>query len=397
MGLLRRKGPAPGLALPHRRRAHVPAAELLAGAARRMARAAAAPAQGALRLIGGLRSVNVMSVEWIHAGERLRGVFQLAEPPGGWVERLGEKGLRIRSPAADFPTSTGSGSLPASPWTPFTPPMRKPERAWISICSGRPANWRSSSEPSARSWAFTAELPARPGFYEPEFEGEMSEIEPDIASDHRISRIILDPGHGGEDPGAISATTRKRTGTCAWPPGSGPRSSGRDSRSSGRCARMRAARPPSGPRRPRREGDLYLTCTSRAAAPRGPRGSRSSCKKRKPAPGKRGPGGLGRRLRAARRDQPGSGLAAPADPERAQRLAAARDPAGSDRHPRRHGHACPHARAGQSGQRGERAAWEDEPTREQRLRALAQALAGRASGEERKRHWWERAGSEERR
>jgi len=353
----------------------------------------------ALRLIGGLRSVNVMSVEWIHAGERLRGVFQLAEPLEGWVERLGEKGLRIRFAGgrlSDFDWERLPAGLPVDSL--YAADEEAGARLDLYL-QRAPGELRSSSEPSARRWAFTAELPARPGFYEPEFEGEMSEIEPESASDQRISRIILDPGHGGEDPGAISGDHAEKDWNLRLAAWLGPALeregfkviwTRREDAGRSTAERAQAANAA--------EGDLYLTLHFTRRGAQGPQGLEIILQEAET--GAQGSAGLEAwGAVSARHDETSLDLAsrlqqtlsARSDwPQLGIRREATATLEGMDM-------PALMLELGNLDSAAERAAWEDEPTREQRLRALARALAGRASGEERKRHWWERAGSGERR
>ncbi len=158
-----------------------------------------------LRLVGGLRSVNVLKVEWIYTGDRLRGVFQLSEPLAPELVRIGEKALRIRFPG---------GRLAPVDWDrlPGLAPVdslllgEEDGGASLTLYFRRPVEaLRSASDPAALTWALTADLPVSLGPIEPEFAGELAERLPAGAStERRLRRVILDPGHGGRDSGAVS-------------------------------------------------------------------------------------------------------------------------------------------------------------------------------------------------
>jgi len=158
-----------------------------------------------LRLVGGLRSVNVLSVEWVFSGERLRGVFQLAESLEPRLERVGESVLRLHFPG---------GRLAPFDWQRL--PARAPidslrleeaeAGAALTLYCRRPlGSLRSASDPVALTWALTAELPAAPGLIEPEFAGSLPERRAALpAPARRLKRVVLDPAHGGTDTGAVS-------------------------------------------------------------------------------------------------------------------------------------------------------------------------------------------------
>ncbi len=159
----------------------------------------------ALRLVGGLAAVNVRSVEWIYSGERLRGVFQLSEPLAPRLERVGDRVLRVRFPGgrlADFDWDRFPGRAPVDS-------LLEGEEEGVpnlTIHFRRPlGELRGVADPLGLTWAFTADLPAEPGVGEPEFERELADRLPGATtSARRLTRIILDPGHGGEDTGAVS-------------------------------------------------------------------------------------------------------------------------------------------------------------------------------------------------
>lgn len=158
-----------------------------------------------LRLVGGLRSVNVLSVEWVFSGERLRGVFQLAEALEPRLERVGDSVLRLHFPG---------GRLAPFDWQRL--PARAPidslrleeagEGAALTLYFRRPLkDLRSASDPVSLTWALTADLPAAPGLIEPEFAGALPERRAALpAQARRLKRIVLDPAHGGIDTGAVS-------------------------------------------------------------------------------------------------------------------------------------------------------------------------------------------------
>jgi N-acetylmuramoyl-L-alanine amidase len=159
----------------------------------------------ALRLVGGLLGVNVLKVEWIYAGDRLRGVFQLSEALAPELTRLGERTLRIHFPG---------GRLAPRDWDrlPGLAPVdsllvnEQDEGISLTLHFRRSIEAvRSAADPAALTWAFTADLPAAASSMQPEFAGELAERLPTgAASDRRLSRVILDPGHGGRDLGAVS-------------------------------------------------------------------------------------------------------------------------------------------------------------------------------------------------
>jgi len=158
-----------------------------------------------LRLVGGLLGVNVLNVEWIYSGERLRGVFQLSEPLAPELTRIGEKVLRIYFPG---------GRLAPRDWDrlPGLAPVdsllvsESGEGVSLMLYFRRPVDaLRNASDPVALTWALTADLPYDSGPMEPEFAGELAERLPEGAStERRLRTVILDPGHGGIDTGAVS-------------------------------------------------------------------------------------------------------------------------------------------------------------------------------------------------
>lgn len=167
----------------------------------------------ALRLVGGLRHVNVLKVEWIYAGDRLRGVFQLSEPLAPELERVDERTLRLRF---------GGGRLAPVDWDrlPGLAPVdslrieEEAEGAGVSLLLHfrRPlGELRSAADTAALTWAMTVDLPLAPGLVEPEFAGELAERLPDgELSDRSLSTVILDPGHGGPDSGAVSGSHEEK-------------------------------------------------------------------------------------------------------------------------------------------------------------------------------------------
>jgi len=168
----------------------------------------------ALRLIGGLRTVNVLGVEWIFHGERLRGVFQLSEPLAPSLERVGDSALRIRFP---------DGRLAAADWE--RAPARAPVDslraeqdaggATLTLWLRRPlGELRSAADPMALTWALTAELPAAPGLPPPDFERELADRLPGSADRERgLTRIVLDPAHGGGDTGCVAGGHQEKDWT----------------------------------------------------------------------------------------------------------------------------------------------------------------------------------------
>ena len=168
----------------------------------------------ALRLVGGLRSVNVLSVDWAYSGERLRGVFQLSEPLAPSLERAGETALRLRFP---------DGRLAPFDWERL--PGRAPVDSLRIVEDGggvslllyfrRPVSeLRSAFDATALTWAMSADSPETPGLVTPEFAGELPERLPDGAAPGRALRnIVLDPGHGGADNGAVSGSQTEKDWT----------------------------------------------------------------------------------------------------------------------------------------------------------------------------------------
>lgn len=159
----------------------------------------------ALRLVGGLLGVNVLKVEWVFTGDRLRGVFQMSEALAPELTRVGEKALRIHFPG---------GRLAPRDWDRL-PGLAPVDSLIVDEGNGGVGltlhfrrsveSLRSASDASALTWALTADLPASVDPLEPEFAGELAERLPEgAASDRRLRRIILDPGHGGHDSGAVS-------------------------------------------------------------------------------------------------------------------------------------------------------------------------------------------------
>ncbi len=166
-----------------------------------------------LRLVGGLRSVNVLSVEWSFSGERLRGVFQLSEPMNPSLERVGDSILRLRFPG---------GRLAPFDWQRL--PARAPvdslrleegdAGATLTLHFRRPVSeLRSAGDPAALTWALTADTPLSPGLIEPDFAGALPERRGGAARERRLKRIILDPGHGGADTGAVSGSQLEKDWT----------------------------------------------------------------------------------------------------------------------------------------------------------------------------------------
>ncbi|MCP4546426.1 MAG: N-acetylmuramoyl-L-alanine amidase [bacterium] len=160
----------------------------------------------ALRLVGGLRAVNVHSVDWIFQGELLRGVFQLSEPLTPTVERLSDSALRLSfddGRFADFNWRRVPGRAPLDSLR----LLPRKDGVDIELYFHRALGQvRSAGDAEALTWALTMELPADPGLAEPDFERELVERLPgDIPeSDRVLRRIILDPGHGGADTGAVA-------------------------------------------------------------------------------------------------------------------------------------------------------------------------------------------------
>ena len=159
-----------------------------------------------LRLVGGLRNVNMLNVEWVYSGERLRGVFQFSEPLNPRLERVGDSVLRLRFPG---------GRLAPFDWQRL--PTRAPvdslrleegdEGATLTLYFRRPVSeLRTASDPVALTWALTAESPAAVGLIAPDFAGALPERRGAAFQERRLERIFLDPGHGGSDTGAVSGS-----------------------------------------------------------------------------------------------------------------------------------------------------------------------------------------------
>jgi N-acetylmuramoyl-L-alanine amidase len=165
-----------------------------------------------LRLIGGLRTVNVLGVEWSFSGERLRGVFQLSEPLEPTLERLGDSALRI---------TIGGGRLADHDWRRL-PGLVPVDSVRVSSGAGGAVieihfrralgELRSSGHSSELTWVFTADLPSVTALPEPDFEPELAERLPGVATgERRLQRIILDPGHGGRDTGAVVGSRMEKS------------------------------------------------------------------------------------------------------------------------------------------------------------------------------------------
>ena len=166
-----------------------------------------------LRLVGGLRSVNVLSVEWVFSGERLRGVFQLSEPLSPSLERVGDSVLRLRFPG---------GRLAPFDWQRL--PARAPvdslrleegdDSATLTLYFRRPVSeLRSAGDPVALTWALTADVPAAPGLMAPDFAGALPERRGAAFRERRLQRILIDPAHGGADTGAVSGSQLEKDWT----------------------------------------------------------------------------------------------------------------------------------------------------------------------------------------
>jgi N-acetylmuramoyl-L-alanine amidase len=160
----------------------------------------------ALRLLGDLSHVNVHGVDWTLEGGRLRGVFRMSAPLVPQLTLAGDRILNIRFPGgrlADFDWEILPLGVPIDS-------LRVIEQSGEASLElhfrDPPGDVRSASDPLGGSWAFTVNLPESLGLEEPEFEGELSETLPDGAEVRRIlQRIVLDPGHGGRDGGAVAA------------------------------------------------------------------------------------------------------------------------------------------------------------------------------------------------
>ena len=177
----------------------------------------------ALRLLGGLSQVNVHSVAWSLEDRRLRGVFRLSAPLSPQLTLAGDRVIEIRFPGgrlADFdwevlPRGAPLDSVRECPGGPgFVDALLDSVRA--SQAGGEaslrlhfsdpPGEVRSAADALGGSWAFTVSLPESMSLSEPEFEGELAETLPvDLDGPRGLRRIVLDPGHGGQDGGAVSA------------------------------------------------------------------------------------------------------------------------------------------------------------------------------------------------
>lgn len=332
-----------------------------------------------LRLVGGLRSVNVLSVEWTFSGERLRGVFQLAEALEPRLERMGDSVLRLHFPG---------GRLAPFDWQRL--PARAPidslrleeaeEGVALTLYFRRPLkDLRSASDPVSLTWALTADLPAAPGLIEPEFAGALPERRAALPTQaRRLKRIVLDPAHGGTDTGAVSGNQVEKDWTLQLAEVLAPELeregfeviwTRRDDRDRGPQARVQAANVAG--------GDLYLSLhlTRRGLA---------------------GEGGLEIILEAAEEPVGGDALrpwaaVQAAHGESSLELAAALEqslglltdwPQLGIRRERTailEGLDMPALllEIGNLDSATERAAWADAPTRNERLRALARSLAAR--------------------
>ena len=167
----------------------------------------------ALRLVGGLQTVNVLKVEWIYTGDRLRGVFQLAEPLAPELMRVGESALRIRFPGgrlAPFAWERLPGLAPVD----SVRVHEEGDGVSLMLHFRRPVGeLRSAADAPALTWALTADLPSAPGLVEPEFEGELAERLPGAEEEllgRGLRRVIIDPGHGGDDSGAVAGAHEEK-------------------------------------------------------------------------------------------------------------------------------------------------------------------------------------------
>jgi len=158
----------------------------------------------ALRVIAGPGAPNLLGLEWTHTRETLRVLLRLAGELEPRVEQLGEGMIR-----ATFP----GGRLADFAWTrlPVDSPLdsfrvrQNEEEAVLEFHLSLPIrDFRHRRDSEGRSWVLTVDLPERPSLPEPPLGDPLPEQEALPEQPGGFLRIVLDPAHGGEDKGAIT-------------------------------------------------------------------------------------------------------------------------------------------------------------------------------------------------
>ena len=158
----------------------------------------------ALRVIGGPGAPNLLSMEWVNARESLRVVLRTAGDMVPRVDKLGEGWIR-----ATFP----GGRLADYSWTrlPVDSPLdsfrvrQGEDAAELDFHLAQPIrDFRHRRDTEGRSWVLTVDLPKRQALPEPDLGEILPEEDPRPEQPGGFKRIVLDPGHGGEDRGCIT-------------------------------------------------------------------------------------------------------------------------------------------------------------------------------------------------
>jgi len=158
----------------------------------------------ALRVVGGPGAPNLLGLEWVHSRERLRALFHLDGKLEAEVTRPAETWIRLSFPG---------GRLSDFAWTrlPIDSPLdslrarQEPGAAVFDLhLAEPPGEIRHRLDAGGRTWVLTVDLPEDIGLPEPPLTKPLAEPELEAPQLGGFTHVVIDPGHGGRDTGCVA-------------------------------------------------------------------------------------------------------------------------------------------------------------------------------------------------
>jgi len=158
----------------------------------------------ALRVLGGPGAPNLLSLEWVQGSETLRVLFHMGESLEADLTRPGDSHLRLRF---------AGGRLSDFAWTrlPMDSPLdslrarQEPAAAVFDLYLAQPpGEARHRGDPGGRSWVLTVDLPEDLELPEPPLSDPLAEPEPELPELGGFGLVVIDPAHGGRDAGCVA-------------------------------------------------------------------------------------------------------------------------------------------------------------------------------------------------